>query len=212
MRWRSATTAFLALLSVRLAVWSSRRSHAHLARRSPPIAAAAGLAAIAGGNAALLVAPAVSWLIPIAVGASGAGIGLSSVASTTQGTAVAGELQGTAAGVLNTAAQLGTALGVAAALLLAVSTEGSDLPLAGTLLGYAAAALAAAVSALLALASIRRERELPLDTSSDVPRVKVPTAVINQLQSSAAFQPRTSAGSHSDPAALAYACRGSALA
>jgi MFS family permease len=154
---RSATAAGLALLPFSLAVVvGAAVAPRILARRSPSIAAAAGLAAIAAGNAALLVAPAVPWLIPIAVGASGAGIGLSSVASTTQGTAVASELQGTAAGVLNTAAQLGTALGVAAALLLAVSTEGSGLPLAGAPLGYAAAALAAAVSALLALASSRR--------------------------------------------------------
>ncbi|HYO37709.1 MAG TPA: hypothetical protein VER97_16650, partial [Geodermatophilus sp.] len=54
------------------------------------------------------------------------------------------------AGVVNTAAQLGTALGVAGVLLVAGVTEGTALPLAGAPLGWlTAAAVALAAAALL---------------------------------------------------------------
>lgn len=163
---RSATAAGLAVLPFSLAVVvGATLAPRMLARRSAPAGAAIGLAAIAAGNAALLVAPAQPWPLMIAVAASGAGIGLASVASTAEGTAVPGELQGTAAGVLNTAAQLGTALGVAAVLLIAASV--------GAPLGYAAAALAAAVSALLVLTSIRRRTPVPARArAQDVPRAE----------------------------------------
>ena len=49
----------------------------------------------------------------------GAGIGLSSVAATRLGTSVPIAVRGTASGIINTAAQLGTAVGIAALLLLA---------------------------------------------------------------------------------------------
>lgn len=55
----------------------------------------------------------------------------------------------------NLAAQLGTAVGVSALLLLAVATDGIDLPLSGTPLAWAAAtALAAAVALLVAQAEL----------------------------------------------------------
>jgi drug/metabolite transporter (DMT)-like permease len=53
--------------------------------------------------------------------------------------------------VLNTAAQLGTALGVAAVLLVVRLSEGTALPLAGAGLGWLAAAVLAAVAAGLLL-------------------------------------------------------------
>ena len=50
----------------------------------------------------------------------GLGIGVASVAATTLGTSAVGERErGTAAGLLNTAAQVGTALGIAALVLVA---------------------------------------------------------------------------------------------
>ena len=52
---------------------------------------------------------------------AGIGLGVASVAGTAIGTDVAEALSGTASGLLNTGAQLGTALGVAALLLLAPS-------------------------------------------------------------------------------------------
>src|SRR5688572_16651761 len=49
----------------------------------------------------------------------------------------------------NLAAQLGTAVGVSALLLLAAATDGIDLPLSGTPLAWVAAAGLAAAAALL---------------------------------------------------------------
>jgi MFS family permease len=90
-----------------------------LGRRPPPVVIGAGLAVIAAGDLALLATGADPRVLPVAAGVVGAGLGLSSVAATTLGTQVAVRLQGTASGLLNTAAQLGTALGVAALLLIA---------------------------------------------------------------------------------------------
>jgi len=90
-----------------------------LGRRAAPVVIAAGLATIAVSDAALLATGGAPGPLPLAVAIGGMGIGLSSVAATALGTAVAPHLQGTASGVLNTAAQLGTALGVAALLLVA---------------------------------------------------------------------------------------------
>jgi MFS family permease len=146
---RSATAAGLSLLPFSLSVvFGAAIAPRALRRYSQRTVAAGGLGVIAAGNAALLLLPAAPWLLPLAVGAAGAGIGLSSVAATALGTDVPARLQGTAAGVLNTAAQLGTALGIAAVLLLAASTSGSALPLSGAPLGYAAAAVAAAASGI----------------------------------------------------------------
>jgi hypothetical protein len=85
----------------------------------------------------------------LAVAVAGCGIGLSSVGANTSGTDVSASLQGTASGALNTAAQLGHALGVAGLVLLATLTEGAALPLAGTPLAWACAALIAAAAAVL---------------------------------------------------------------
>ena len=67
----------------------------------------------------------------------GLGIGIASVAATTLGTsAVADAERGTASGLLNTAAQVGTAVGIAALVLV------------GHRLGFAAAGALAAVGAV----------------------------------------------------------------
>jgi MFS family permease len=57
---------------------------------------------------------------------AGAGLGLASVAATTQGTAVPEALRGAASGIVNTAAQLGTAVGIAVLLLIAAATTGGE--------------------------------------------------------------------------------------
>jgi hypothetical protein len=62
------------------------------------------------------------------VAAAGAGIGLSSVAATGLGTDVDPLWRGTASGIINTAAQLGTALGIAVLLLVAATTTGTPAP------------------------------------------------------------------------------------
>ena len=89
---------------------------------------ATGLAVIAAADAVLTVAAGHGWALSACVSAAGAGLGLSSVAATTLGTTVPGALRGTASGVINTAAQLGTATGIAVMLLVAAVTSGPPGP------------------------------------------------------------------------------------
>jgi MFS family permease len=112
-----------------------------LRRLTPTTVIAIGLGIIALGSATLIAVELGTWLVPSAVGVEGFGIGLSSVASTALGTKVPFDLQGTASGVLNTAAQLGTALGVAALLLIASITAGDEVFMSGRRLAWAVAAL-----------------------------------------------------------------------
>jgi MFS family permease len=113
---------------------------------------------IAVANAALTMAAAHGWAVSACVTVAGTGLGLSSVASTTLGTAVADTFRGTASGIINTAAQLGTATGIAVVLLIAAATTG--LPGPGTsapVIGWAAAAAIAAAGALAFTRSPRPE-------------------------------------------------------
>ncbi|MGY1698372.1 MFS transporter [Geodermatophilus sp. SYSU D00766] len=149
-----AAAAGLALVPFSLCVVAGAAGAARVLGRVPArTAAAAGLAVVAAGDLVLLAAAAGPQAVPAGVAVSGLGIGLSSVAATALGTDVVPELQGTAAGVLNTAAQLGTALGVAVVLLVAGASAGTSLPLAGTPLGWVTAATLAAVPAGLLLRS-----------------------------------------------------------
>jgi EmrB/QacA subfamily drug resistance transporter len=96
----------------------------------------------------------------------GAGLGWASVASTASGTSAAdSEKQGLASGLLNAAAQVGTALGLAVLVPLAAArTEAlSDAPAAlalveGFRLGFFGAAGIAVTGALLALILVRGRR------------------------------------------------------
>jgi MFS family permease len=126
-----------------------------LPRRDPRLGMAAGLALIAIGDGILLL-PALDAALPVGTGVAGLGIGLSSVAANSVGTDVPGRLRGTAAGILNTAAQLGTALGVSGAVLIAAATQDTDLPLRGPTLSWAIAATLAAAAAVAALRRMRR--------------------------------------------------------
>jgi MFS family permease len=105
---------------------------------------ALGLVLIAGADLLLIwAAPNVIGLACCLAGA-GAGIGLSSVAATTLGTDVEPVWRGTASAIINTTAQLGTALGIAALMLVAALTTG--LPRAGGPVPAVAWALAAATA------------------------------------------------------------------
>jgi MFS family permease len=109
---------------------------------------AAGLGLIAVADAALIPLAAKPWAVPLCAAAAGAGIGLSSVAATGLGTDVEPRWRGSASGIINTAAQLGTAVGIATLLLVAAATTGTPAP--GTpppRIAWAVAALAAAVGA-----------------------------------------------------------------
>jgi MFS family permease len=99
-----------------------------LARWAPQRLVSTGLAIIAVSDAALIPAASSTWALPMCVAAGGAGIGLSSVAATRLGTSVPAAERGTASGIINTAAQLGTALGIATLLLVAALTTGIPEP------------------------------------------------------------------------------------
>jgi MFS family permease len=115
-----------------------------LARYPPQRVIAAGLSAVAICDAALISSAAGAWTVPFTVVAGGVGIGLSSVAATNLGTSVAERDRATAAGVINTSAQLGTALGIAILLVVAAATTG--IPEHDTAAPAPAWILAAAVS------------------------------------------------------------------
>jgi Na+/melibiose symporter-like transporter len=125
--------------------------------------AAVGLAGIAAGD--LLLAMTYGSIAGIVAGVvvAGAGLGGASVAATAIGTDVAETLSGTASGLLNTGAQLGTAIGVAALLVLAAAV---DQPWPGTALAWGAAAAVAALSALI-LSARHRASTSAASQSSD---------------------------------------------
>ena len=128
-RGRSPLAAGLMLLPFSLAVIAGSVAAAPaLARWRPQRVIAAGLTVIAAADAALIVAAPISWALPLCVAAGGAGIGLSSVAATGLGISTAATARGTASGIINTAAQLGTALGIATLLLVAAVTTGVPAP------------------------------------------------------------------------------------
>jgi MFS family permease len=158
-RGYSPLTAGLMLLPFSLAVvGGSALGAPALARWRPQRVIAAGLGLIAAGDAALIPAAGRPWALPACVAVGGAGIGLSSVAATGLGTSVPVTARGTAAGIINTAAQLGTALGVAVLLLVAALTSG--LPGPGRPVPAVAWGLAAAISAAGAIVFVRRDRRM----------------------------------------------------
>jgi hypothetical protein len=95
--------------------------------------------------------------LPLCAAAAGAGIGLSSIAATGLGP----RWRGGASGIVNTAAQLGTAAGVAVLLMIAAATSG--VPAAGTApprVAWAVGAVVAAAGAARFAASGRPDREV----------------------------------------------------
>ena len=79
-----------------------------------------GLSVIAAGNVTMTAWPGTIG-IAVAAGLCGLGIGVSSVAATDMGTHVQEPVKASAAGAINTAAQLGTAIGTAIILLIAIT-------------------------------------------------------------------------------------------
>jgi MFS family permease len=115
----------------------------------PGVAMAAGLAGVGAGVLGLLAAAgghaAPVWFLPAFV-AMGVSLGCASVASTAAGTAAVGEArEGVASALLNTAAQVGAALGIGVLVSLA-AVAGEGVAFAGA----AAVALAGAATALRA--------------------------------------------------------------
>ncbi|MBF0686147.1 MAG: MFS transporter [Cellulomonas sp.] len=149
----SALRAGLTLLGLSaLVVVGSAASAPLLARWGPRSVAAAGLAVVAGGNVVLVLAGAAWAGIALGTAVVGLGLGLTSVAATSLGTDVQDELAGSASGILNTGAQLGTAVGTAVLVMLA--------GLASVTWAWAVAALLAAATAVWSWHGRRKGEEL----------------------------------------------------
>lgn len=145
-------TTGLTLMALSVAViLTSATTRWLLARLSAYAVSGMGIGLIALGCLLLALTVGTWWGVLTGVTLAGAGLGLSSVAATTIGTTVPEELAGSASGILNTGAQLGTALGTSALVLVA--------SLAGVGAGWLCAAAIAAVTAAWCLLP-SREREL----------------------------------------------------
>lgn len=99
-----------------LVVAGSTQAPRLLATLGPRATLAAGLAVITLGNVLLAAWPQVVG-VGVAAATSGLGLGVASVAATDWGTSVGDAIKTTAGGILNTTAQLGTALGTAVIVL-----------------------------------------------------------------------------------------------
>jgi MFS family permease len=123
--------------------------------------AAVGLSLIGVGIAMLLLNPASAVVGGSAMAVAGFGIGLSSVTTTSMATDVPEKQRATSSGIVNTSAQLGTAIGTAVLLLVAVATTGvPGGPTATPFVAWAAAAIFAGVTAATFARIPERHREL----------------------------------------------------
>jgi MFS family permease len=154
----SAAATGLLLLPFSLSVVAGSAVGAPLLGRLGPRAAAVGLGVIAAGMAGCAIAVGLAGaagvaLLGVGCGVGGLGLGIAAVASTAVGVgAVAPQWQGVASGMINTATQLGTAIGTASLLGLASAVGGS--PAEGhrvafvTIVGFTVAAAGAAAVVL----------------------------------------------------------------
>jgi MFS family permease len=148
---RTPLEAAATLVPLSLLVIVGSALSVRLARRLPPQRMmAAGLLTIAAADAALIPAARSAWAVPVCAAVAGLGIGVSSVPATGLGTDVAERWRGGASGILNTAAQLGTALGTAVLLLITAVTSGLPGP------GHPPPDLAWGVGAAVAVAGALR--------------------------------------------------------
>lgn len=130
-------------------------------RRPERVGMATGLAVVAVSMGGIAIATAIRSLLVLAVAVALAGLGLSWAAVTSTDAATAAlpsERQGTAAGAVNTAAQVGTALGVAVLVTVASLVDGES---AAEGRGYVAAfAVAAGLAGVIALALATKGRDM----------------------------------------------------
>ncbi len=121
-----------------------------------------GMGFIALGLSGLTIGSPQPVAMLTATAAMGFGLGLSSVASTSTGLSVPGEQRTIASGLVNTAAQLGTAIGTAVLLLLSSTFDGSsDVSISDPVVprvAWSCAALTAACTALVWFYRTVRER------------------------------------------------------
>ena len=141
----SAARAGAVLVALSLAVVPGSALAAVLVRRTSLRAAIAlGLGLLASGN--VLAATQLDSLVGTvaALVVLGVGLGISSVGCNDLGTAVPDHLVPAATGVLNTSAQLGTAVGVAATVLVASAGQVGGVPGVAVALGLVAVTALAA--------------------------------------------------------------------
>lgn len=169
----SAAAAGLRLLPLSLGATAGATVAAAALRRLPAQRTiGVGLSLIALADAGLIGLHHSGWVMALPFTLAGVGLGVSSVAANALGTDVAESLQAAAAGALNTAAQLGTALGVTALLLLSAATAHTESPVRGPALGWAAAALLALAGGAAIGAASRR----PARTAAARPGAPTPHA------------------------------------
>ena len=113
-----------------------------------------GLAVVTAAIVLVAVAPGIATVVLVGL-ACGAGNGACAVAAYTLATSVPAEYHGVAAGLLNTAAQVGTAVVVAIAVAMAVATGGGPLD---HRVGWLTAAAVGALVIAAILALTRRTR------------------------------------------------------
>jgi predicted MFS family arabinose efflux permease len=155
---RSPLEAAATLLPFSLAVIGGASLSAALLRRHrPQLVVTFGLTGIAAADLALIPSAAALPAVAACAAVAGAGIGVSSVATTGLGTDVEEYWRGSASGIINTASQLGTAIGIAVLLLIAAATTGTPAPgtPAPAIAWAVAAAVAAAGAVFFAIASQR---------------------------------------------------------
>jgi MFS family permease len=148
---RSPLEAAATLLPLSVAVIAGSAVAARLIVRRPREGVtAAGLALIGVGIAVPLLSPGTAVLVGAGMAVAGVGLGLAAVATTSLGTDVPEAMRATSSGVINTSAQLGTAIGTALVLLTAAATTGVPGPTTGTpVVAWAATAVLAVVAAAL---------------------------------------------------------------
>lgn len=134
-----------------LVVLGSVISKSVLARWSTYQTAALGITVIAAGNLTLVLFGAFWMGSFIGMAMTGFGIGVSSVAATALGTSVSDSIAGSASGILNTGAQLGTVMGTALVVTIAA--------ISSSIWGWGVAFALAAGAALWALNAGRSVRE-----------------------------------------------------
>jgi MFS family permease len=168
-RHRSPLSAAAALVpfSVAVVVGSTLAAPA-MSRLAPRRVAGLGLAVIAVAVGVLAATAESTVALPACVALGGLGLGLSAVAATTLGTDVAQAWRSAASGIINTAAQLGTAIGTAVLLLVADATTGT------TGHGASGPVVAWVAAAVIALAgAVGFARRAGVDVPSRAPQAEV---------------------------------------
>ncbi|TDD80358.1 MFS transporter [Actinomadura rubrisoli] len=146
--WSSLKSAATILPLSVLVIAGSAAAALLIARRAGEHVSALGLAFIGAGLIVPLPRPESMPLLGLGMAAAGFGLGLSSVASTSLATDVPEGPRATASGIVNTSAQLGSAIGTAALLLIASAAGELSGPAETTpVLAWTTAAIVACLAA-----------------------------------------------------------------